>query len=84
MVGIIIMIVIVLLISKGSNNSLEWMCAGGGSTNSVEWISCRCFLHGYSYSLLYSRVHCYLRSRVEIPDETWITVRLGSTNIFFL
>ena len=24
----------------------------GGSKNSGEWISCRCFLYGYSYSLL--------------------------------
>ena len=29
-------------------NSLEWMCAGGGEDkNNIEWISCRCFLHGH-------------------------------------
>ena len=39
-------------------NSLERICAGAGGGRSVEWISCRCFLYGYSYSL-YSRVQRY-------------------------
>ena len=59
-VGIVIMIVIVLLSGGGGQKQLRVdMCWWGGSKNSVEWISCRFFLFGYSYSLLYSRLQCY-------------------------
>ena len=57
-VGIVIVIVLLSGGGGGVNNSLEWMCAGGGDKSNVEWISCRCFFYGYFYSL-YSRVQFY-------------------------
>ena len=52
--------IVIVLLSDEGGGSLEFMCAGvAGGQNSVEWISCRCFLYGYSYSFLYSRVQCY-------------------------
>ena len=49
-VGVVIVIVIVTVLLSGGEgeNSLEFICAGGGDKNSVERISCRCFLCGYS------------------------------------